>query len=290
MPQSNCCPPRSTPDQDLLLAAAERVAAPRRSSCFVAYRGTSRLDAAPIVAVLYALAGSTNSKTGCVAQFIIAPQDVPPNTAVKNGADAAVCANCVHRPSSGGTCYVVPTFPILAPWYATRYLEDDLDAACRALRSSGRALRIGSWGDPTALPFDVIRALVGAARHGDRRRHTAYTQQWRTCDQRFREVAMASVISSQQRDQAKRLGWRTFRIRTAEMPVLDGEIICPATSEGGEKVTCARCLLCNGASAAKDIVVVAHGSRNKVRRLEQLVRLRAAELELDEGAPLGEAS
>jgi hypothetical protein len=99
---------------------------------------------------------------------------------------------------------------------------------------------------------------------------------------------MASVASPQEREEAKRLDWRTFRIRTAEMPVLDGEIVCPATPEGGGMVTCARCLLCNGAGSAKDIVVVAHGSKNKVRKLEQLVQLRVNSV--DDRVPAGGAS
>jgi hypothetical protein len=249
-----------------------------RTGCLVAWRGRSEIDGTPIRVIAYCLErGSNNSKLGPMGQIMFAPDDEAPNLAVKSGRDEAVCGECVNRPANLGTCYVVPTFPLLAPWYSTRERSADIESTCRAIGS--RPIRIGSWGDPAAVPFKVIRVLVDATRLGARRRHTAYTQRWRTCDQRFREVAMASVISPKERENAKRQGWRTFRVRTADMPVLAGEIVCPASLEGGEKLTCAKCLLCNGASSAKDIVVVAHGSKNKVRKLEQLVQLRVNAVE-----------
>lgn len=61
---------------------------------------------------------------------------------------------------------------------------------------------------------------------------------------------------------AKRLGWRTFRVKPTNSPdVLAQEIVCPASEEAGKRTVCASCLLCNGnkQDGRKDISILAHG-------------------------------
>ena len=100
-------------------------------------------------------------------------------------------------------------------------------------------MRFGAWGEPTTVPFDVLESLTANG-------HTGYTHQWRTCDIRYQDILMASVDSPEEKAEAEALGWRTFRPRKPGEPLLAGEIQCPATEAGGNKVQCDRCLLCSG--------------------------------------------
>lgn len=91
------------------------------------------------------------------------------------------------------------------------------------------------------------------------KKRTGYTHQWRTCDPRFKRLVMASCDTEQDYFDATADGWRTFRVRESDEPMLPGEIMCPASKEGGERVQCANCLLCNGSeSGAKSIVIIRH--------------------------------
>ena len=54
-------------------------------------------------------------------------------------------------------------------------------------RLGQRSIRLGAYGDPAALPFDLVRGLAMGAMGW-----TGYTHAWRYCDQRFRELLMAS--------------------------------------------------------------------------------------------------
>ena len=250
---------------------------PNGPRCLVAYRGPSTFDGTTIRAALYSLhGGSRNQKIGRMAQVLIAPDDQPPHHAVRSGRDAAVCGACPLRPSAEGGCYVVTPLCLPEVWRRTNGLEANLDAACDALRKSGLPLRFGSWGDPAAVPFEVLDHLAHATADDDGvPRITAYTSAWRTCDPRLRDLAMASVLSEHERAEAKSMGWRTFRVRTPSMPVLPGELVCPATPEGGKRTTCSKCLLCRGATAPVDVTVMAHGSVNKIGAMHALIAERA---------------
>jgi len=69
---------------------------------------------------------------------------------------------------------------------------------------------------------------------------------------------MASVETEEGRAQAKALGWRTFRVRTAGAPVLKGEAQCPYEGVG---LQCIRCGACDGLRRRLrgDITEVVHG-------------------------------
>ena len=73
---------------------------------------------------------------------------------------------------------------------------------------------------------------------------------------------MASVHSETARSKARALGFRTFRILDSVEDIGEGEILCPASKEAGERVQCADCNLCNGSRGSedkrKDIAIVAH--------------------------------
>ena len=240
----------------------------------VAWRGKSLIDEATIRVVAYCLKGGSKSrKIGPMAQVLICPDDVYPHDAVKTGTDGSVCGNCPLRPASGGGCYCNLGQHYPQVWKTSTNLVADLDTACEALHRSGLPVRIGSWGDPSAVPFDVILALVNAAKGPNgKARHTMYTHDWRNHPE-LRETAMASVLSVTEQKEAEQAGWRTLRIRLPDMPVLQGEVVCPASKEAGHRATCSKCLMCCGTGLGKGAhaVIQAHGSANKVNALQRLI-------------------
>ena len=231
----------------------------------VIYRGPSLLDGAPIVAI--ATVGSRNAKTGDMVQTWIMRDDVKPLEAAQSGADVSVCGDCKHRPIVGGACYVNLGQGPRAVWGAFqrgRYPDAaDLDSV-RAI-GAGRVVRLGSYGDPAAVPAAVWFALVARAKAW-----TGYTHQWaRPASQVLAGLCMASTDTEAETLRAHAMGWRTFRVRTGDESLLGEhangrrEIACPASDEMGNKTDCASCRACGGlgARALVNIAIVAHGSK-----------------------------
>lgn len=243
---------------------------------FELWRGRSAIDGADIVAI--ATLHSDNRKTGDMVQTWILRTDRTPLEAVADGSDAAICGTCPHRrtfaPDLGKhvrTCYVeVGRAPrnVYETWFRGRYPR--ADRWTRYAIGRGRAVRLGAYGDPAAVPariwHDVIRDAVG---------HTGYTHQWRApFAAEHRTLCMASADSPADYDAARADGWRTFRVRRADEPRQAREVICPASPEGGNRTTCMECLICRGADPARPnmapgVVIIAHGpAAGQYRRAE----------------------
>jgi hypothetical protein len=223
-----------------------------KSNGFVGYNGPSTLDGAAIQAIVTGVSHkSNNPKTDDMEQVWIMRSDIAPLAASRTGADASVCGDCSHRPIHAKQrdvepCYV-HLFQAPSQVFKTTY---PLEPKTRAVPR-----RLSAYGEPTALPYAVALALA----KGGNGKYTGYTHQWRTCDQRFRELCMASVDSEQEAHDAQAMGWRTFRVRKVTEPILAGEIMCPASKEGNYKSKCAQCLLCAGTSIkAKNIAIIEH--------------------------------
>jgi hypothetical protein len=224
------------------------------------YRGPSELDGAPIV-VIAVTKKSTNSKTGDIVQTYILREDIGPVAAVKTGADVSICGDCRHRGNGtdggGRTCYVNlghgPS-SVYRAFQRGRYPLDDGYMAQTAC--TDRVVRLGTYGDPAAVPVEVWHNLLRNAAG-----RTGYTHQWRTSLDLFRLV-MASVDSPQEAAEARATGWRTFRVRTADQPILARESVCPASAEAGKKVQCVQCRACDGAESARkgSIAIIVHGA------------------------------
>ena len=228
------------------------------SNGFVAYQGPSEIDGKPIKAVVTGTTTpSANVKTGDMLQLFIMPMASKPSDAIRNGDDASVCGDCVHRPSVAKTngkaaCYVEVGKSVNAVYKAQYPLHAE------AKRKP--PIRLGAWGEPTAMPFETVARLTTDG-------HTGYTHQWRTCDPRFKQYLMASVDSAAEYAQATAIGWRTFRVRKHDAPTLENESVCPASKEGGQRVQCDSCGLCKGATiAARNIVIADHGLMDSRRR------------------------
>ena len=226
----------------------------------ILYAGPSMLDGKPIVAI--ATHESNNEKIGDMIQTWILRQDVTPLRAVQSGADVSVCGQCPHRgPRADGgngkrTCYVNVGQAPEAVWKAwTRgvYVHGPLPV--------WKPVRVGSYGDPAAVPFEVWEPLLA----NDAPRRTGYTHQWRAADDRLRSLVMASCDSPSEAMEAARAGWRTFLVRTTDYAEsLDApplrSLECLSESKG---LDCAACAACDGASARSTrahIWIRAHGT------------------------------
>lgn len=212
---------------------------------------------------------SANPKTGDMIQVWILPRHINPVEAVKTGADAAVCLDCKLRgdgTGKGRLCYVrVPNAP-LGVWKAYQrgnYPKLDLgtmaDYDVLGGLCLGRKVRFGAYGEPVLIPVGILATMAHASDGW-----TGYTHQWNNpVYSHYRRYVMASVDTAQEFIAAKMAGWRTFRVRGEDMPLLAGEIMCPASEEAGKRTTCADCRLCSGALAndpRKDIAIVVHGA------------------------------
>ncbi len=228
---------------------------------FIFYRGISPIDAAPIVGI--AVLKSRNVKTGDMVQTFILRADMHPMDAIKSADDVSICGACVHRGDDKRkrTCYVDVGKSVSAIYKAFKRgsypdMSRDLNHASAQLK--GRKVRLGAYGDPAMIPHDVWYALLSNADSW-----TGYSHQWRQpFAQAHRELCMASADSIEDRDVARAMGWRTFRvIPLNQAPALKHEIACPASPEGGNRRQCITCQACDGALRpdAVSIAIVAHG-------------------------------
>ena len=228
----------------------------------IIYRGISRLDGrTPIVVVVTGLTGSSaNRKTGGMLQtWILADDGIEPHTAVKELKDGAICGDC---PFSGGKgCYVTVFQAPLGVYRAVqRGSYSHASPSEIPYLANGRPVRIGSYGDPAAVPTRVWRLLTGSASTW-----TGYTHQWRNPDNAdLARFCMASVETPEDTARAHNAGWRTFRVAANTLCLPHVEVLCPASVEAGQRTTCDKCGLCKGsARIARSIVIVAHGNKTK---------------------------
>ena len=174
----------------------------------VIYRGPSLLDGKPIVAIVTGLASnSANQKTGNMLQTWILRADVAPLDAIRTGADSSICGDCKHRPANLGTCYVwvfqAPRSVFAAFKRGIYPVATDLAGLGR-----GRAVRLGAYGDPAAVPAHIWTSLVSEASS-----HTGYTHQWLRDDAgAYAPLVMASADNATEREMAQSLGFRTFTV------------------------------------------------------------------------------
>ncbi len=236
---------------------------------FVFYRGPSMLDGQPIVAVLTGLGkASRNAKTGGgLLQTWILRADTSPVDAIHSGADASICGSCPHRGTIkdgrnvGRSCYVtVFQAPLVVYKGFARGLYPAVTPEEARDLVAGQMVRLGSYGDPAAVPFRIWETMLAHVSG-----KAGYSHQWRA----FPELAaycMASCDSASEQVQAKLLGWRTFRVRNPHEPLAAREIICPASKEAGHKTSCDACKACGGttAKARVDVAIMAHGVAGKV--------------------------
>lgn len=231
---------------------------------YVIYRGPSQLDGAPIIVIATGLASnSRNTKTGAMVQTWIMREDISPIEACHTGADASICGDCRHRgkivdgKNIDRSCYVAV---FQAPRNVWESYHRGLYPVARDLATllAGRFLRIGSYGDPAAVPLGIWRDATSRAAGWN-----GYSHQWRTADPAFGRYVMASADTLSEAVAAQKRGYRTFRVAAPGDNFLAGrEISCPASKEAGQRTQCAACRACGGTSAKArvNIAIQAHGS------------------------------
>ena len=237
----------------------------------VLYDGPSRIDGKPIIAIACRITqASGNEKTGAMVQTFILRRDIAPHVALKSGDDSSVCGDCKLRPINKGPtrCYVRVYQAPLSVWNAYqrgRYAVPgaDFDVALLPQLFKGLSFRIGSYGDPAAIPTKVWKTATRRVKN-----RTGYTHQWRKrIGVGLKGLCMASADNESDVASATSKGWRTFRVRKHDAPVLETESICPASKEGKRRIKCDTCGLCQGATiAAKNIVIADHGLMDTRRR------------------------
>ena len=239
----------------------------------ILYEGPSMIDGNPIVMIATGTKNrSNNRKTGDMIQTWILRQDVSPVEAMKDGRDKSICGTCPHGPGAGDggrSCYVNVGQAPLSVWRAYRRGAYPVTDGLLGW-ADGRAVRLGAYGDPGAVPFERCDQLVRRSAA-----HTGYTHQWRSCDERYREICMASVDTVEEARVARSRGWRTFRTRLqGSESRLGGESVCPASGEAGHLLTCESCLACSGSRQQRrgSIVLDAHGSAPVTRAYERRFR------------------
>ena len=222
----------------------------------IIYNGPSLLDGKPIVVI--ATYSNRNKKTGAVVQTYILCRDINPLEASKTGADFTICGNCIMRgevttdparkQAKKRKCYVNLGQGVLIVWKAFQrgvYTDGPAKEMGR-----GRFVRVGTYGDPAAVPAAVWEDLLSECDTW-----TAYSHQsgWRP------DVAMQSADTHEQAKDHWAAGRRTFRV-LIDLGDLDrtNETLCPASKEAGRRVQCTACKLCKGSTKAKSIAIVEH--------------------------------
>jgi len=224
---------------------------------YIIYEGASRINGEQIIAVVTMT--SKNIKTGNMASMWILHKDLAPTKAAKQGKDEAVCGGCKLRHFNNGACYVTLHHAPLQVWKA--YHKGNYKQLNNAYSIFANTyVRFGAYGDPFAIPLDILSNIKAFAVN-----NTSYTHQWKTePDSILKTMSMASADNISEAKEAQKLGWRTFRVAKPDSEILSSEIVCPNYTKG---ISCLDCGLCNGTkSKAKNIVIMVHGT--KVKKFE----------------------
>jgi hypothetical protein len=240
----------------------------------ILYQGASLINGEPIVAL--AQSDSTNKKTGNMIQTFILDATVDPLTASRTGKDESICGSCPHRgtpnnnekgQATNRTCYVTLAHSPLGKYKAYKKgVYGTTTATLKEVESFGslQGVRLGTYGDPCAVPNDIWKALINKALYS-----TAYTH---AAINPMPESIMTSTDNLKQSVDAWGRNERTFRvISSIDQLYKRREILCPASEEMGKRATCSTCKLCSGSKiSAKSIAIVAHGtSKRKAKELVQ---------------------
>lgn len=242
------------------------------------WEGPSMIDGAPLMLIATGIKkASSNAKTGGMVQTYILRRDVSPIDAIHTGQDESICGSCQHRGdivkgkdghetrNVNRSCYVLVfqgPLNVYKTYHKGRY-PDARKYGADLL--AGLNVRLGTYGDPAAIPFFVWESLLSKAG-----RCTGYTHQWQTASPEFARYCMASADSPCEAIAAQAMGYRTFRVGTPAEKLVKGEFLCPASKEAGHKTDCASCLACGGLSSPNkaSVYIPAHGVTNKIRAFE----------------------
>ena len=234
----------------------------------VVWRGASEIDGAPIVMIVTGLTSkSQNVKTGAMMQTWILREDVDPVEAMRRNFDVSICGDCPLRGMQvdgkrvGRACYVNVGQAPRSVWECFNrgnYREATPQEAAELI--DGRPIRLGSYGDPSLVPFDVLDALASGSKM-----RTGYTHQWRSKDPRYASLLMASADTVEDRRDARLAGWRSFYVIPKGAAKPAGAVECASTRDLNKRdcETCGMCSGVKGGKVATDVFIAAHGAGAK---------------------------
>jgi len=238
------------------------------SNGIILYEGPSLIDGKPIVAIATGISkSSANTKTGKMIQTWIIRSDIAPHIAQKTGDDISVCGSCIQRPAlktlreklfgKRRPCYV-KTFQaplsVFNAYHRKRWIDGEYphidtltdDERDDLVDSVGLSMfRIGSYGDPLAVPLAVWNFTLRVFGYPQ---STGYTHAWRRPGAAaYKNIVMASCDRESDIRKAHKLGFRTA--------VIGEKSTCPAQI-APDKHTCSTCLKCDGTTG--DVVFSNH--------------------------------
>ena len=228
----------------------------KRPRGVVLHRGPSELGGGDIVVI--ATFESLNTKTGNVITIWILPDGENPTQALRDGTNHRVCGTCGLQ---GSACYVdLSKAPNSVAKSDVRRNYPDLEKRIHAHYFYGRVVRFGGYGDPAAIPLDIIKWVAKTCRA-----FVGYSSQLFWIDRRranaLAKFLMCSCHNLAQHEEAERRGWRSYTVIPENGKAPAGSIECPHTKKF---IRCESCLLCCGTSKkAKSIYVHAHGKGRK---------------------------
>lgn len=236
---------------------------------FIPWQGPSEIDGKPIV-LLVTRGTKPNRKTGSLVQTYILRADVSPIIARQTGADVSICGDCMH--ASNGTCYVnIVQGPTVVFKAFQRGAYPRISHKQAATELTGDTVRLGTYGDPAAVPFAVWANILRYTSA-----QTGYTHQWKTPQAKPLSLyCMASCDTQAEYQQAQQDGWRAFYVVPKGTAKVEGAFLCLASEEGGKKLTCTECLACNGTATGRtaSVFIPVHGVAFKQTRFETLITI-----------------
>jgi len=229
----------------------------------IIYEGPSLIDGKPIVVIANSFKSNKNRKIGNMIQTYILRTDKHPNDCLKTGDDYSVCGDCIHRgvyapdidTVQNRTCYVnLYQQGIYSVYNAFKRGSYPVCEFKHMQLFKGRHVRLGSYGDPAAVPMYVWDTIIQNCHD-----YTGYTHSWKTCDPDLAKYCMASVENMDDAILANSMGYRTFRLVITPDDIQHRfEIPCPA--QISDKVHCDKCTYCDGCNIKKrNVAVVFHG-------------------------------
>lgn len=191
-------------------------------------------------------------------QVYYLPRGITSIRELREGKDTSCPDSCAYRSKvrgGNGNCYVLSGFrsqialeKILRAVHAGTYPRIDLDRLSRGIETFRWFVRVGAYGDPTSVPWEVNAKLLTSGRW------SGYTVAWREVDAGlhgdpalWRGALMASVTTLEDATAARAGGWRTYR-SGRDLVLAEGERRCPAAKEASThgKLSCSTCRQCDG--------------------------------------------
>ena len=243
-----------------------------KSNGFIIYEGLSAIDGkTPIVMIAIGVKDdSKNSKTGAMIQTYIIRSDINPVSAAIQQKDRGICGGCIYRKRRfigydkkgiktiyrKRRCYVNLGQGPLSVYraYKRGIYPRMVDDPSLIYLLNGKNTRLGTYGDPLAIPTSVLSLVIDNS--GE---YTGYTHQWKTG--KMIGLLMASVDSSSEKLEALSMGYKTFMVIDSHEEKDNSSITCPSSAEyiakTGKKISCNKCLLCDGSTVS--VAIRGHG-------------------------------